>query len=177
MSDAAWFRVQGFVVCRQVVTPGPWHDALLASRHLARRDEQCPESESFQGLPALDELYATLGQLAASISGLTLLPTYHYARIYRRGATLPPHTDRQACEISVSVNLGGDPWPLGIFDRDHLPHTHTMQAGDALFYRGVEHVHWRPGRFSGDGRVQMFAHWVDANGPYAWAAGDKVREG
>ena len=177
MSDSAWFRVQGFVVGRQAVTPEPWRDALLASRHLARQDDQCPGSEAFQDLPALDELYAQLGSMAAEIAVLSLLPTYHYARIYRRGATLPPHTDRHACEISVSVNLGGDPWPIGIFDRDHHPHTHTMHAGDALFYRGVDHVHWRPGRFSGDARVQMFAHWVDAAGPYASVAGDAQRHG
>ncbi|MFK7928219.1 MAG: hypothetical protein AB8H79_08515 [Myxococcota bacterium] len=167
MSDATWFRVQGFVVCRQAFTPGPWHDALIANRHLAQHDAQCPESEAFQNLPALAELYAQLGQLAASISGMALIPTYHYARIYRPGATLNPHTDRSECEISVSVNLGGDPWPLGIFDRDHYPHTHTLQAGDALFYRGVEHVHWRPGRFSGQARLQMFGHWVDRDGPFA----------
>lgn len=167
MSDAAWFRVQGFVVCRQRVTPEPWREALLASRHLARHDAQCPQSEAFSDLPALDELYAQLGEIAQSVSGLSLRPTYHYARIYRPGATLGPHTDRRECEISVSVNLGGDPWPLGIFDRDHHPHTHTLEAGDALFYRGVDHVHWRPGRFSGQSRIQMFAHWVDVNGPYA----------
>lgn len=166
MSDAAWFRVQGFAVCRQRFSPEPWRDALLASRRLAQRDDQCPESEAFQDLPALDGLYAELTELAEAVTGLSLRPTYHYARIYRPGATLGPHTDRAECEISVSVNLGGDPWPLGIFDRDHYPHTHTLQPGDALFYRGVEHVHWRPGRFSGQARMQMFAHWVDANGPY-----------
>lgn len=160
MSDASWFRVQGFVVCRGVVSPEPWHAAVLASRHLARHDAQCPESEAFQDLPALDDLYAILGERAAAVTGLPLRPTYHYARIYRPGATLGPHTDRAECAISVSINLGGDPWPLGIFDRDHLPHTHTLEPGDALFYRGVEHVHWRPGRFSGRARVQMFGHWV-----------------
>jgi len=165
MADAAWFRVQGFVVVRACADVEAYHQALHGSRHLARHDTQCPQSEAFADLPALDPLYDLLGKRAAAITGQTLRPTYHYARIYRAGATLGPHTDRAECEISVSINLGGDPWPLGIFDRDHHPHTHTLQAGDALFYRGIEHVHWRPGRFSGRSRAQMFGHWVGVEAP------------
>ena len=45
---------------------------------------------------------------------LDLVETYSYARIYHRGNELKRHKDRDECEISTTLNLGGDPWPIFI---------------------------------------------------------------
>jgi hypothetical protein len=49
-----------------------------------------------------------------------------------------------------------------------------MRAGDGVMYRGVRHHHGRiqpnPNRWS----AHVFLHWVDANGPYADHAFDRV---
>jgi len=49
-----------------------------------------------------------------------------------------------------------------------------MRAGDAVLYRGVNHRHGRiepnPIRWS----AHLFLHWVDANGPFADQAFDRV---
>jgi uncharacterized protein YceK len=43
------------------------------------------------------------------------LPTYTYARVYTPGAILSRHTDRDACEISITLNLNQDTkWPIWI---------------------------------------------------------------
>ena len=49
-------------------------------------------------------------------TGLELIPTYSYARIYKKGDILKRHKDRPSCEISTTLNLGGDPWPIFIDD-------------------------------------------------------------
>jgi hypothetical protein len=41
-------------------------------------------------------------------TGLDLIPTYSYARVYEKGAILKRHKDRPSCEISTTLNLGGD---------------------------------------------------------------------
>ena len=46
------------------------------------------------------------------VTGLELCPTYSYQRIYKQGQELDRHKDRPSCEISVTMNLGGDPWPI-----------------------------------------------------------------
>ena len=41
-------------------------------------------------------------------TGLKLVPTYSYTRLYRKGNILQRHKDRPSCEISTTLNLGGD---------------------------------------------------------------------
>ena len=45
-------------------------------------------------------------------TGLKLYPAYTYARIYKKGDILKRHKDRFSCEISTTMNLGGDDWPI-----------------------------------------------------------------
>jgi len=45
---------------------------------------------------------------------LDLFPTYSYARIYEKSSILKRHKDRPSCEISTTLNLGGDSWPIFI---------------------------------------------------------------
>ena len=47
-------------------------------------------------------------------TGLKLVPTYSYTRLYRKGNILRRHKDRPSCEISTTLNLGGDNWPIFI---------------------------------------------------------------
>jgi hypothetical protein len=43
---------------------------------------------------------------------LNLIENYSYARIYQKGNELKKHKDRFSCEISTTLNLGGDTWPI-----------------------------------------------------------------
>jgi hypothetical protein len=120
--------------------------------------------------------------------GRELLPTYNYFRLYRRDDICRVHSDREACEHSLSLTLGysdGEVWPFevgadaisapGPIENDFgaAPHaTIAMQPGDAVLYRGVAHRHGRtlpnPNRWS----AHMFLHWVDRDGPHASHAFD-----
>jgi hypothetical protein len=101
-------------------------------------------------------------------TGLSLLPTYSYLRIYETGAALAKHTDRHSCEISASLTIGCDapePWPLWLEINEH-PRSITLQAGDMLLYKGRDIPHWRE-EFAGRYWIQAFFHYVDAAGPLA----------
>ena len=41
-----------------------------------------------------------------------LIPHYSYTRVYKEGDALRAHLDREACEISSTINIGGDIWPI-----------------------------------------------------------------
>ena len=90
-----------------------------------------------------------------SVTGLKLVPTYSYHRVYKPGDILPDHQDRPSCEISATVTIGFKYLQCGI--------------GDAVIYKGCELVHGRDrfevGEYSY--QVQVFLHYVDANGPYS----------
>ncbi|HEV7906484.1 MAG TPA: hypothetical protein VGO96_21780 [Pyrinomonadaceae bacterium] len=101
-------------------------------------------------------------------TGLSLLPTYSYLRIYETGAVLAKHTDRHACEISASLTIGYDapePWPLRL-ESNGQPRAITLRPGDMLLYKGREIPHWRE-QFDGRYWIQAFFHYVDAAGELA----------
>lgn len=112
---------------------------------------------------------ALLQQQTAKVEqavGCALSPTYSYVRLHGPGATLPIHLDRPACEITVSVNIGGDaPWPLWL-RTDSGDVAIDLRVGDALIYEGVVIPHWRE-PFVGTRQVQCVLHYVRRDGPFA----------
>jgi hypothetical protein len=124
-------------------------------------------------------LLVNLQETMQQVTGLTLYPNYSYARIYKRGNVLEKHKDRLSCEISTTMNLGGDDWPIFIEPNSSLGiHTTTgyipsnsngvkvnLKPGDMLVYRGIELEHWRE-PFQGNECVQVFLHYNDVNNPH-----------
>lgn len=147
---------------------------LAAGGKMKAGDATVPGAPAVHGDPFLDLLLEKLTSRIEGISGLDLFPTYSYVRVYRRGDSLPPHTDRPACEVSLSLCLGLEadrPWPLWIEGRSG-PVAVSLAAGDGLLYRGLECRHWRE-PFDGQRMVQAFLHWVERRGPCAGWRFDK----
>lgn len=126
----------------------------------------------------------------AEIAGCELVPTYAYFRAYQQGDVCLVHSDRYACEhsLSLTIHLSDDhPWALSVEHRkveaaglvvpDFEGHDYSslpMTGGDAVMYRGVEHRHGRLEPNPNAWSAHLFMHWVDANGPYADHAFDRV---
>lgn len=107
-------------------------------------------------------------------TGVTLLPTHSYVRLYQHGDRLSPHTDRAACEFTMTITLGSDsgaPWPIFIGSADSA-HESALAPGDGLLYPGAELEHWRE-PLAGEWQVQLTLHYVDALGPHAEWVFDK----
>jgi len=128
----------------------------------------------------------------AQVAGCELLPSYAYFRIYQKGDVCRVHSDREACEhsMSLTVELGENvPWalslerrrldgPLPNVDPDFGEESYAslpMSAGDAVMYRGVNHRHGRLDPNPNNWSAHLFLHWVDANGPYAGHAFDRAK--
>jgi hypothetical protein len=96
------------------------------------------------------------------LTGLELYPTYTYGRIYWKGSTLAPHKDRPSCQYSATLCIDNDPkpWPIFMDGKKIL-----LNAGDIAVYKGCEVEHWRE-PYEGNQQIQLFLHYVDANGIY-----------
>jgi len=94
--------------------------------------------------------------------GINLFPTYTYWRMYTYGSELRKHSDRNSCEISVTLHLGSDgtPWPICFNDK-----CYDLKPGEAAIYKGIEWPHYRKEPYKGDFYSQVFMHYVDADGP------------
>jgi hypothetical protein len=168
------FRQDGYVVVREFIDAElarflcSYVQTRFASRLLGSGGPAVPDSLGGYGDPTFDGLLEFQRPKVEQLTGLGLHPTYSFFRLYRRGNELKRHSDRPACEVSVSLNVGQScdaPWPLHLEGLSGL-HAALLAPGDALIYRGVDLLHWRE-PFQGRECVQAFLHYVDRQGPYA----------
>lgn len=119
--------------------------------------------------PLTEVLLQKCKQMVQQIIGKELLPTYSYATVYQQGEELPIHKDREACEISVTVNVAskGDVSPFYTKYRENENQQHILRAGDAIIYKGCDVEHWRLPLKEGQIAVQFTLHYVDKNGQYS----------
>ena len=138
-------------------------------------DSQAPGSPSFYNFMPFVKLLVKKVPHISELVEEDVLPTYTYARIYSPNAVLSRHTDRGACEISVTLNLSQDAkWPIWIKKPSGEEVSLDLQPGDGMLYLGCTAEHWRD-RFEGQEYSQMFLHYVRANGSKAGCFFDKVR--
>jgi len=124
-------------------------------------DEQVPNTYSHYSDIAMETLLQEVKPIMEKQTKLKLSETYSYARIYKKGDILARHKDRYSCEISTTLNLGGDSWPIYLD-----PTGKTKQAGikidlkpgDMLVYSGCDLEHWRE-EFKGKDCGQVFLHY------------------
>jgi len=93
-----------------------------------------------------------------------LFPTYSYHRMYMEGAAMAHHSDRPACQVSLTINLGQThEWPIYVTNLKTKKYTEVIQKpGDALMYLGCNVGHYRP-PLKGDWYSQLFVHYVLAS--------------
>ena len=183
--DLADFVANYFLMQKQV------YDTCKAARYFSPfetifgyyegKNEQIPDTYSQYSNIAMETLLLKCQPGMEKATGLKLYPAYTYARIYKKGDILKRHKDRFSCEISTTMNLAGDDWPIylspnenvGIPDGKKI--TTISQAkgirvdlkpGDMLVYKGVELEHWRE-KFKGKECVQVFLHYNNRKTPGA----------
>lgn len=181
-----YFQENKYVVVKEMLS----EDVVNIASQYALLDEICNFTSGDTQVPTAHSKYGDL--LMESIlmhihpkmeyaTGLTLIPTYSYYRVYRPGQDLKPHVDRESCEISTTIcfnfnyqGLTDYTWPMFV-ETSEGPRPLPLEPGDSIIYRGCEVNHWRD-KFEAPElsyHVQGFFHFVDANGPYTKFALDE----
>lgn len=119
---------------------------------------QVPGAYSLYGDILLDNMMIDLKPRIEKETGLELTEMYTFARNYRQQQELKRHKDRGSCEISGTINLGGDLWPIYIdpnpengYYNDEGKYISSgekgvevlLEPGDCMIYLGCENEHWR----------------------------------
>jgi hypothetical protein len=147
-----------------------------------RTDQQVPGCYTKYADWVMETLLMYMIPIMKAKTGLELIPTYTYTRLYEKGNILKRHKDRPSCEVSTTLHLGGDEWPIfldptgadNVIDERkniHKPGAPKgvrvdLKIGDMLIYSGCELEHWRE-PFEGNICSQVFLHYNHANGPFA----------
>ena len=147
------------------------------------KDQQIPNTYAHYADPVMETLLVKVLPIMQQETGLNLIPTYSYARLYKKGDELRRHKDRPSCEISTTLHLGGDSWAIYIdatgtnnvideYKQIIKPNAPKgvpvdLNVGDMLIYSGCDLEHWRE-PFEGNLCVQTFLHYNNANGKFAY---------
>jgi len=165
---ANYFMMQKQVydTCRQARYFSPFENII---GHYEGKDEQIPETYSQYSNIAMETLMLKCQPVMEKATQLKLYPAYTYARIYKKGDILKRHRDRFSCEISTTMNLGGDKWSIYLEPSGKLGKKGIkvdLSPGDMLVYRGCELEHWRE-KFKGKISAQVFLHYNNTKTKFA----------
>jgi len=143
-----------------------------------RTGRQVPGAYCKYGDWVMETLLQYMRPIMKAKTGMDLVPTYSFTRLYEKGNILNRHKDRPSCEVSTTLHLGGNEWPIFIdpsgadFVIDEVKPGAPkgvridLKVGDMLIYSGCELEHWRE-PFQGTVCSQVFLHYNHANGPFA----------
>jgi len=171
--DLALFLYNYFIMKRQV------YDTCLSERYFSpfetafgnyeKDNGQIPNTYSHYSDIAMETLMLKCQPVMEKATELKLYPAYTYARIYKKGDILKRHRDRFSCEISTTMNLGGDKWSIYLEPSGELGKKGIkvdLSPGDMLVYRGCELEHWRE-KFKGKISAQVFLHYNNTKTKFA----------
>lgn len=127
-------------------------------------DSQVPNTPAKNNYIPFLELLCEKTPKITKVLGEFVLPTYSYSRIYKNKDILEKHTDRDSCEVSLTVHLDGDiEWEIFLQDLNGKVQSITLNSGDALMYSGCTVPHWRD-EYEGNFYTQVFLHYVKSKG-------------
>jgi len=135
-------------------------------------DEQAPGKFSRYGDPIFDDLCEKSTSIVSDMTGVELVPTYTYHRLYTYGSVLEKHIYRKSCEVSTTLCLGYDisnlkdknyNWAMYVSNKNNNNVPVYLNPGDMLVYRGCDLEHWRE-KFEGVHHAQVFLHYNEKDG-------------
>jgi hypothetical protein len=201
-----YFNKHGYLIIKnlydpkELYTPVPkergqinYFGSIDSFRHDSN-EMQVPGSLARYSYPQYKQAHTKIRLILEDILGEKLYNTYYYDRFYFVGQRLVRHNDRNACEISVSIQISANTkksWPFCIETPNNDEHFANLYDGWGILYKGCERDHWRDSlrsRYNNFEKIcnkligknddtyhhQVFFHYVKANGPNAHYAWDRV---
>ena len=176
------FEDDGFLVVKNIVNVDE-----LSSYIETKTKSPTPDMKTDTAVPdslitykdiKTEELLEKIKPIIEKETNLKLFKTYSFWRKYFKGQSLRMHSDRNACEITVSICVsykGKTPWKIWLADFHDEVHGVELEVGDAIIFRGHELLHWRD-KLENDEQTQVFLHYVDRYGKNYMLKDDKNKQ-
>lgn len=176
-SHARSFKAQGWLVIRKLLVPGDCK--ILCEKFNGALEKSCAHDEKFPNSrqiykPSLGEFFLQeFCPLLGHALEVDLLPAFSFLHSYGKGDRLPAHRDRVPCEITTSITLSDNDWPICLEDHAKIARSVHLRSGGAVIFKGMELLHWRD-PLEDNSHMQLILQYVDANGPMASYAHDPM---
>lgn len=171
------FAIDGFALLSGCLAPAMVE--ILADRYRtavdsggARLSDGSVDRWQLHNDPAGRVVQRALLPAVEALVGAPVKPSYCYASLYRQGAMLPVHTDRQQCEYTLSLLIdhrptpadGVSPWAIQIHAGPGAEPIDCFQSlGGGILFRGRELPHGRKPLPADETCWTLLLHYVDAD--------------
>lgn len=171
------FAAEGFALLEGCLTPA-MVDILTAYYRVEVESGSAPLSTGdvdrrhLHNDPAGRVVQRALLPAVEALVGEPVVPSYTYASLYREGAMLPVHKDREQCEYTLSLLIdhqpvpadGISPWALQVHTRpDAEPLDCFQSLGGGILFRGRTLPHGRKPLAAGETCWTLLVHYVNAD--------------
>jgi hypothetical protein len=165
--DRGWLELSGLLPPFHLGALRRYYRYHTRMGSFAFGDAQTPGRFIAYDEPVTKYVHHQLARTISDIAQRRVVPSYNYLAFYQGGATLDPHTDREACEYTVSLCIDATPdphthgaWPLQLQTPEGSVSV-TLGIGDALLFRGRILTHWRDQLAAGYTSSSILFHFVD----------------
>lgn len=189
-STQDWFISNRYIVLRKIIPPfvldvaSSYYRQLIENGVLILGDVQAKRYVAYNDRIGRF-IHNQLTQLIRKVIAHNAKPSYTYFGGYVGGSKLVPHTDREQCQFTLSLNIEQYPynktWLLSLdkvplFDREKIEKRPNnvktedesqiadadLYAGDGLIFMGRQLIHFRRGDLPNDQWTnQIFLHYVE----------------
>jgi len=113
-------EMPGLIDASQLYEEPPWERGRFTYKKpgqviIDKIEDQVSGSLARYNHPKFKEAHYEIMKFLEEYIGEKLYPTYYYDRFYFKNQKLEKHTDRGACEVSISINISNNldyDWPL-----------------------------------------------------------------
>lgn len=176
MASSDGFAADGFALLRDCLTPA-MVSTLAAYYRLevdsgsARMSKGGVDRWHLHNDPAGRVVQRALLPAVEALVDMPVTPSYSYASLYREGAMLPVHKDREQCEYTLSLLIdhqpvpadGISPWAIQVHARPDAEPVDCFQSlGGGILFRGRDLPHGRKPLAAGQTCWTLLVHYVDA---------------
>ena len=193
LEEHGYFVVKNLYDAQKLYHPVPEERGQINYFGSVDRFNHQPEEQQVNGSlaryshPQYKEAHSQIRLRLEKEIGRKLYNTYYYDRFYFPGQELTKHTDRDACEISVTVHVSTnlkECWLIWIKTVHGEERAVCLEPGDGMIYKGCERPHWRepmPGKKKSWWNKkelyyhQIFFHYVLQDGIRSHCAFDAAR--
>ena len=166
--EMKYARIDGFIDKTTVEIISQYMENTIRRGIRSADKNSEPTLYSYYADPLTEVLLVKCKEIVEATIERELLPTYSYSSIYKFGDKFENLRDREACEISVIVNVAYKEEVSPVYTKyKNRTEQHILNPGDALIYMGCDVDCWIEPLVEGQLNVQFMMHYVDKNGPFA----------
>jgi len=151
LADRRYATLRGLIPPLQLAAARRYYRALIAEGFLPFGDAEWPDRYFAAKEPLAYFFHQQLTTVITRVACEPVKPSFCFFASYRPGAELPPHTDREQCEYSLSIPIDQSPeptdvssWPLFLQPRNAPAATPiAVGLGGGVLYHGREVTHFR----------------------------------